>query len=146
MKSGFIDQARKAFASPGLIAVQIEASEAAIPAVARHSAERAGNRPRFRCSPTLVAWAPNVPGEVDLRSAFEVRIGVRRVDVVLSGDADQGEECVAPGIGQRRSRSARVAVSPIAQIGHSDESHSPDEWASVVVRWMSPASPSIAVV
>jgi hypothetical protein len=38
-----------------------------------------------------------------------------------------------------------VDVSPIAHTGHSDDSHSPDEWASVVVRRISPASLSIAV-
>ena len=49
----------------------------------------------------------NVPGEVDPRSAFEIRIEVWCVEVVLSGDADQGEEGVAPGIGQRRPHLAR---------------------------------------
>jgi hypothetical protein len=39
-----------------------------------------------------------------------------------------------------------AAVSLIGQTGHSDESPSPEEWASVVVRRMSPASLSIAVV
>ena len=39
-----------------------------------------------------------------------------------------------------------AAVSLIGQTGHSDDSHSPDEWASVVVRRISPASLSIAVV
>jgi hypothetical protein len=39
-----------------------------------------------------------------------------------------------------------AAVSAIGHTGHSDDSHSPDECASVVVRRMSPASLSIAVV
>ena len=61
----------------------------------------------LRSSPTRLHGRRNVPGEVDLWSAFEVRIEVWRVEVVLSGDADQGEEGVAPGIGERRSHSAR---------------------------------------
>ena len=39
-----------------------------------------------------------------------------------------------------------AAVSLIVQTGHSDDNHSPDEWASVVVRRINPASLSIAVV
>jgi hypothetical protein len=39
-----------------------------------------------------------------------------------------------------------VAVSAIGHTGHSDDSHSPDAWASVVVRRIIPASLSIAVV
>ena len=39
-----------------------------------------------------------------------------------------------------------TAVSAIGHTGHSDDSHSPDAWASVVVRRIRPASLSIAVV
>jgi hypothetical protein len=39
-----------------------------------------------------------------------------------------------------------ATVSAIGHTGHSDDSHSPEEWARVVVRRMSPASLSIAVV
>ena len=39
-----------------------------------------------------------------------------------------------------------AAVSLIVHTGRSDDSHSPDEWASVVVRRISPASLSIDVV
>src|SRR6516164_5648489 len=38
------------------------------------------------------------------------------------------------------------AISVIGHTGHSEEIHSPDEWASTVVRRSSPASLSIAVV
>src|SRR5271165_4975012 len=38
------------------------------------------------------------------------------------------------------------AVSPIGQTGQSDDTHSPDAWARMVVRRISPASVSIAVV
>ena len=38
-----------------------------------------------------------------------------------------------------------AAVSAIGHTGHSDDSHSPDECASVVVRRIRPASWSIAV-
>src|SRR6516164_327878 len=38
------------------------------------------------------------------------------------------------------------AISVIGHTGHSEEIHSPDEWASTVVRRRSPASLSIAVV
>ncbi len=39
-----------------------------------------------------------------------------------------------------------TAVSAMAHTGHSDDSRSPDAWASVVVSRISPASLSIAVV
>ena len=39
-----------------------------------------------------------------------------------------------------------AAVSLIAQTGHSDDSHSPDEWARTVVSRIHPASLSIEVV
>src|SRR5580704_11658630 len=39
-----------------------------------------------------------------------------------------------------------AVVSLIAQTGHSDDSHSPDEWARTVVRRIHPASLSIEVV
>src|SRR5213082_3119621 len=39
-----------------------------------------------------------------------------------------------------------VAVSPMAQIGQSEAIHSPDAWASTVVRLTRPAAWSIAVV
>src|SRR4051812_13605337 len=38
------------------------------------------------------------------------------------------------------------AVSATAQTGHSDEIHSPEEWASTVMSRTSPAASSIAVV
>jgi len=43
------------------------------------------------------------PAEIGLVLGVEVR----GVEIVLSGDTDQGEEGVASGIGQRRSHSAR---------------------------------------
>jgi hypothetical protein len=39
-----------------------------------------------------------------------------------------------------------AAVSLTAQTGQSEETHSPEEWASTVVKRMSPASWSIDVV
>jgi hypothetical protein len=37
-------------------------------------------------------------------------------------------------------------ISPTAHTGHSEDSHSPEEWARTVVKRIHPASASIAVV
>ena len=64
---------------------------------------------------------------------------IRRVEIILAGDSNQGEQRIAPRIGERRAHPMRGAVSLIGQTGQSDEIHSPEEWASIVVRLTSPA-------
>jgi histidinol-phosphate phosphatase family protein len=79
------------------------------------------------------------------------RIGRERVgpeaqsDPLGAGNFHQGEQGIAPRIGEGGSHPMRAAVSLTGHTGQSDETHSPDEWARTVVRRMSPAS-SMAVV
>jgi len=58
---------------------------------------------------------------------------VGRVEIVFSGNPDQGEQGIAPGIGQGSPHPLRGRVSLTGQTGQSEDSHSPEECASVVV-------------
>lgn len=71
---------------------------------------------------------------------------IRRVEIIVTRDADEREEGIAARVGECRFYPTGAPISLIAQTGHSDDSHSPDEWASIVVIRMSPASLSIIVV
>jgi hypothetical protein len=68
------------------------------------------------------------------------------INVVLAGYADEREQGIAAGVGQRGAIRCGVVVPLIAQTGQSEEIHSPDECASMVVKLMVPAVWSIAVV
>ncbi len=61
---------------------------------------------------------------------------IRRIEIILAGNADQSEECIAPSIGQGRPMRCGVAVSLTAQTGQSDEIHSPEACARTVVSLM----------
>ena len=80
------------------------------------------------------------------QGAAQSAIEIRRIEVVLAGDPDQGEQGIAPGIGQRRPQPVGAAVSLTGQTGQFEETHSPEECASVVVSRISPAPSSIEVV
>ena len=54
----------------------------------------------------------------------------RRVEIVLAGDADQGEQRVAAGVRQRLTMRCGCAVSLAAQTGQSEAIHSPEAWAN----------------
>jgi hypothetical protein len=71
---------------------------------------------------------------------------VGRVEIVFSGEADQSEERIPAGVGQRGPPSGAGPPSRWTRTGHSDYSHSPDECARTVVSLINPASLSIAVV
>ena len=58
-----------------------------------------------------------------------------RIQIVLAGDADQGEQGITPGIGQCSSHPVRLAISAMEQTGQWEAIHSPEEWASKVVRF-----------
>ena len=71
---------------------------------------------------------------------------IRRIQIILAGNPDQGEQGIAAGVGQRRAHPVRGGRLATGQTGQSEETHSPEECASVVVSRISPAASSIEVV
>jgi hypothetical protein len=84
-------------------------------------------------------WDPRYP--VQLQAGQ-----IRRIEIVLPGDSNKCEQAIAPGIGQCCAILWGAAVSPTWQTGQSEDTHSPEEWASTVVNRMSSASMSMEVV
>ena len=68
------------------------------------------------------------------------------VEIVLTRNAHQGEQRIAPGVGQRRPHASRAAMSASGQTGQSEAIHSPEACASMVVRLTIPVVWSTAVV
>jgi hypothetical protein len=66
--------------------------------------------------------------------------------IFFASDVNQGEKGVAARVSEGTTHPSRRRRVPIAQAGQSDDSHSPVECASVVVRRMRPASLSIVAV
>ena len=73
-------------------------------------------------------------------------IEIRRIDIILAGDADEGEESIAARIGKGRPIRWGVALSATLQTGQSEAIHSPEEWAKRVVKFTVSVALSIAVV
>src|SRR5437016_1159176 len=73
-------------------------------------------------------------------------IKIWRIEIVLTRNPDQREQRIAPGVGEGGSHPMWAAVSLTGQTGQSEDTHSPDECASVVVSRISPAASSIEVV
>ena len=105
----------------------------------------------FSADPLFGPLALTLPATPRLRTGRPplqrpgLQVEIRRVEIVLACDADKGEKGIASRVGERRPHRRGAAASAILQTGHSDDSHSPDEWASVVVRRINPASLSIAM-
>jgi hypothetical protein len=63
------------------------------------------------------------------------RKALRRIEIVFTGEADWGEQRIAPGIGEGDSHvRCGAAVSLDEQTGQDDEIHSPEACARRVVR------------
>ncbi|WMT78236.1 hypothetical protein [Bradyrhizobium sp. Ash2021] len=87
-------------------------------------------------------------GSMTVRSRYRCvgsqRRQVRRIEIILAGNSNQSEQRIAPG----RAAPIRCGalVSLTGHTGQSDEIHSPDECASVMVSRINRAASSIAVV
>ena len=68
--------------------------------------------------------------EVQISTQFEHAPEAEAVIKIFAGDPDQREQGIAPGIVSAAPIRCGVTVSPTAQTGQSDETHSPEEWAS----------------
>ena len=64
---------------------------------------------------------------------------IRRIEIVLAGNADKREQGVAAGIGERGAHALGIGGFRYGQTGQSEAIHSPDAWASVVVKLTMPA-------
>src|SRR5262245_33088880 len=72
---------------------------------------------------------------------------IRRIEVIFAGDTDEGEQRIAAGIGQCGAHALGIGgLGDRAHRRQSEAIHSPEAWASQVVKRTRPASLSIAVV
>ena len=64
------------------------------------------------------------------------RTEIGRIKIVLAGNTHEREQGIAPGVGQRRAHPVRAAISAMEQTGQWEAIHSPEEWASMVVKFI----------
>jgi hypothetical protein len=61
-----------------------------------------------------------------LRSGSDLQQQIRRVEIIIARNPDQGEQAIAPRIGQRAPMRCGVDRSASVQTGQSEAIHSPD--------------------